>query len=242
MGQTADELRQEVDSKRDDASQKIEQLEQMVTGAADQVKTQVSDAVDQAKAQVKQTFDWRHQVEEKPLVALGAAFIGGVVLGGVLGGDDGHQEQRQYGAGYYGAQSGDPNATRFQYQYQPPAYAGQSAGVMGALRGAAKKAGLDQTIANMSDNLFSTISERIKQVADDAFPGMGAKMSNAMPGGGSQQSGSFATSGMGSSSSVGSSTGSGFSGSSGAGLSGSGSTGLGPSTTYRSGDLGGTTS
>jgi len=173
MGQTADELRQEIDQKRDNASQKIDQIEQLVTGAADQVKDQVSQAkeqVTQAKEQIKQTFDWRHQVEEKPLVALGAAFIGGIVLGGITGGGDDRGSHQHH---YYGQQPQGNGSSQHTVNYGQAAATG---GVVAAVRGAAKKAGLDDTIANMADGLMATFSDRIKQIADDAFPGLADKL------------------------------------------------------------------
>src|SRR5688572_29895174 len=52
--------------KRDDASQKIGQIENQVMSKAPEIETKVSDKVKQVTAQV----DWRHQVEERPLLAV----------------------------------------------------------------------------------------------------------------------------------------------------------------------------
>jgi len=196
MGQTADELRQEIESKRDDASQKIDQLEQLVTGAADQVRSQVDQTKEQVKAQVEQTkeqvkqvFDWRHQVEEKPLVALGAAFIGGIVLAGMTGGNGN-------GGGHHVSHpqsDGSLHSTNYGQQ------AAAGAGLMGVVRAAATRAGLDSTITNMADSLMGTLSERVKTIADDAFPGLADKLQQATGGqssSSSQSSGSQSSSGQ----------------------------------------------
>lgn len=167
MGETADQLRQEIESKRQDASEKIDQIEQKVTGAADQVRGQVD--------QVMQTFDWRKQVDEKPLVALGTAFIGGIVLGSVLGGDDDDRRDTSKRGGY--------SFNTVQYGQQGSAGAGAAAGaglgVMAAVRNAAKNTGFEDTLNNMTSSLMSTLTERIKDVAEQTFPGMAGKLENA---------------------------------------------------------------
>jgi hypothetical protein len=167
MGESADQLREEIEMKRQDASGKIEQIEQKVTDTADQVRGQVD--------QVKQTFDWRKQVNERPLAALGAAFIGGIVLSSILGEDDDDRDRRRDRGRYsfdtvqYGEQGSTPSVA--------PAVAGL--GVMGAVRKAAKTSGLEDTLNNMTSSFMSTVAERAKEVADRNFPGMADKLDNA---------------------------------------------------------------
>lgn len=176
MGQTADELRQEIDTKRDMAAEKIDQLEQKVTGAAEQVKGQVAGAADQVKEQVKQTVDWRHQVEERPLVALGAALAGGFVLGGMLGGNDDrsrHDDTRHKEAPITPARGGSSSMSS-------GIMAGAAgSGLMGTVREAAKNTGLEDTLNNLTTSLMSTLSDRVKEIADQIVPGMGEKLQNA---------------------------------------------------------------
>jgi hypothetical protein len=168
MGDAADQLRQEIDAKRQDATDKIEQLEQKVTGMADQVQGQV----EQVRDQVMQTFDWRKQVDERPLVALGAAFIGGVVLSSVLSGDD-----DRHGSGSAPRYSG--NTVQYGMRGSGGASAGAGMGIMASVRNAAKSTGFEDTLNNMTTSLMSTLTERIKEVADQTFPGMGEKLQNA---------------------------------------------------------------
>jgi hypothetical protein len=144
MGETTDELRQAVDNKRDDAAQKIDQIEQRVGETANHMK---------------ESLDWRRQVEEKPLVAVGAAFFGGMMLGGVLGGGNGHDQQPK----------------------QPPQWqsAAAGAGLGGAIRKAAKSSGLEDSFNEMTSNLFSTISDRMKQMTSEKFPSLAGDSSKS---------------------------------------------------------------
>jgi len=199
MGETADDVRQEIDNKRQDATDKIEQLEQKVTGAADQVmqtkeqvkeqvvqtKEQVVDSVMQAKDQVMQ-FDWRQQVDQKPLVALGAAFIGGIVLCGITGGDDDRDRYRTRVTPSYGSTSTYGAGSNYPAIGEPGSAAGSGGGgLMASIRNAAKNSGFEDTINGMASSFMSTLSDRIKQVANDTFPGMADKL----PGGNTQGDG-----------------------------------------------------
>jgi ElaB/YqjD/DUF883 family membrane-anchored ribosome-binding protein len=163
MGETADQLRQEVDQKRDDAADKIDQIQAKVEGATQQVK----DTVDDAKQQVKDTFDLRKQIEEKPLLALGAALAGGFILGGVLG-DNGHDDRR------YPRYDQGPR----QMPNRPPA----SLGMMDNVRKAAKSTGLEDTLNSMVSSFMGNLGERVKAIGEEAFPGL-----MAQTGGGNQQ-------------------------------------------------------
>jgi hypothetical protein len=276
MGQTADELRQEIEAKRQDASDKIEQLEQKVTGATDQVmqtkdqiletkdqvkdqvmevKDQVVESVAQAKDQVKEQvtqFDWRKQVDEKPLVALGAAFIGGVVLSSVLSDDDG--DTRRYRSGIapsYGSHSWAGNQASYGSASTygvGPSYpsigdsgsaarnGGSGMGLMGSIRKAARTSGFEDTVNNMTSSFMSTMTDRLRQMADEAFPGMGEKLQNVIEGmtgesdgsGSPGSTGGSSTSGSGSQASAGMGSGQGSTlGTSGFGTAASGSTGAG---------------
>jgi ElaB/YqjD/DUF883 family membrane-anchored ribosome-binding protein len=105
---SADSLRHRT-QKRDDASQKIDQIENQVMSKAQEIETKVSDKVKQVKAQV----DWRHQVAERPLLAVGAALVGGMLLGGITGKGDHHaSSQPSGGAQISHDSSGVTNAVR----------------------------------------------------------------------------------------------------------------------------------
>lgn len=145
MGQTADQLRQEVDQKREEASSKIEQIEQHVADTAQQVK---------------QSLDWRHQVEEKPLVALGAALLGGVLLGGVIGGGDKGSSHGGNGSGGSGSDSG---------------------GITNAIRNAAKSSGIEETVQHFAGAALGALGDRLREVTEQSFPGIIDKIQGGSP-------------------------------------------------------------
>ena len=173
MGQTADQLRQEIDAKREDAASKIDQIEARVTDTAQQAKETVDqtvqnalgtvtktvdharDAVSGTVDQVKQAIDLKKMAEERPLLALGAALVGGFLLGGLTGGDDRHRsgsggQQDQYG--------GNGGST------------GHQGGRASGLRGAAQQSGLDETIAVIGGTLMGMVSERLRSTVKESFP------------------------------------------------------------------------
>jgi len=182
MGETADQLRQEVDQKREDAAQKIDQIQAKVEGATQQVK----ETVDDAKQQVKDTFDLRKQIDEKPLLALGAALAGGFILGGVLG--DGDHDDRPYPRYDEGSR---------QMPYRPPS---SSSGVMDGVRKAARNAGLDETLNTMVASFMGSLGARVKAIGEEAFPGLLSQSQSQQQDGGRQQSWSRDTAGTSSSS------------------------------------------
>jgi ElaB/YqjD/DUF883 family membrane-anchored ribosome-binding protein len=164
MGESADQIRQELDQKRADASRKIEQLEDQVTHTAEEVKQNV-----------QETVDLRHQIEQRPLIALGTAFVGGFLLGGILGGDDDKKRQGYYGYG---------NASSYQYQGNDQGsrqqHQGESGGsISGGLKKAAKDSGLESTITNAAAAAMATASDRLKSTIDQSFPGFASKYDTA---------------------------------------------------------------
>jgi len=88
VGQTADQLREEIAAKREDAAAKIDRIEAKVQQIPQIARETVDASVWQARAsvgeqvnQMAQKFDLRQQVQERPLFALGAALAGGWLLG-----------------------------------------------------------------------------------------------------------------------------------------------------------------
>jgi hypothetical protein len=153
MGQTADQLRDEVDQAREAATQKIEDIEEKVTNAAEQVKEQ---------------FDWRRQVDNHPLTAVGAALVGGMVLGGLTGGGDHHDGHDH---GYSSSQS---SGARYQSVQHNESHSGIS-GMTDAIRSAAKSSGFDDAIHHVADAALGTLGERIRHYADEMLSGSSSK-------------------------------------------------------------------
>jgi ElaB/YqjD/DUF883 family membrane-anchored ribosome-binding protein len=164
MGESTDQLRQEVDQKRDDASQKIEQIEQQVMQTAQQMEEKVSttarqiedkvmdtrqqieDKVTGTVQQMKDKIDWRGQVEDRPLVAVGVALLGGAVLAGVLKGGD--NESHHGGASASGS------------------------GVGNAIRRAARDSGFEDTIQEFANAAFTNIGNQVRGMAERSLPGV----------------------------------------------------------------------
>jgi len=195
MGSTADDIREQVDANRSSAEDKINKIEQQVTGQAQALQEKVSGAgemiqekVADTAQQVKEQFDWRKQVNDRPLVAVGAAMIGGMLLGKMTGSGG--------GGGHHA-----PDV--------PHNGAGMMAGggmIAGALQNAMQKSGLSDQLETTMHDLFSTVTSRMKEMTKD-MPGMSS--------GGSQSDSGSSASGSGSSGSGSSSSGSSGSGSSG---------------------------
>jgi len=174
MGQSSDQIRQEIDQKRADAGDKIDQLQNQVQGTTEQVRDQVQESVeqvvDQVKGtvddtvqQVKQSVDFHKQVEERPLVMLGAALLGGFLLGGMTGGSGGGNHQHQ--TGHASMSSHD------QGFMQGSAASG--------IRTALHKSGLEETISSAAAALMGSVTDQLKDTLDRNFPGFADKMQTA---------------------------------------------------------------
>lgn len=173
MGQSADQLRQEIEQKREDAAQKIEQIESRVTDTVQLARTTVDDTVMKARDTVEETVqkakesvDFRRQIEEKPLLALGAALLGGFALGGMLGGDKGSHR-----SGYRATHIEDStraNEASMGSQSQ--------SGLRGNIQQAARSSGLEDMLANGTTALMTSLTERLKATLDETFPGFSEKL------------------------------------------------------------------
>jgi len=144
VGKSASEISQELEQTRSDATEKIEKIEQQVTQSAESVK---------------ESLDWRHQVEQRPLIALGTAFIGGLMLGELTNGDQ-HEAPRY--------SSNGNGASRSSYESREKSSQG---GVTGAVRHAAQASGAEDAISSAAAALLSTAGQRIKDVIDETYPG-----------------------------------------------------------------------
>jgi ElaB/YqjD/DUF883 family membrane-anchored ribosome-binding protein len=176
VGQSADQIRREIDQSRDDAAAKIDQLQAQVQDTAqgvkdtaqetvDKVVDDVKATVDDTVAAVKQNLDLRQQIEQRPLVALGVAFVGGFLLGGVTGND--HHDHRSSGG----------------YGYAPSR---KSNGIVNqGLRSAVQKTGLEDTIANAAAALIGSVTDQAKSTIDQRFPGFADKMQSVQSSSGS---------------------------------------------------------
>lgn len=174
MGQSSDELRQEIDHHREDAAQKIDQLQSQVQGTtedlrhqaqetAGEVREQVMGTVDDTMQSVKENIHIEEQIQERPLVALGAALIGGFVLGGMLGGGGGNQHRSSSSSSHDYSGSSSSNG----------------GGMSDTLQSALKRSGLEETFSNAAAALMGSITQQVEQTIDRNVPGFSRKMNEA---------------------------------------------------------------
>lgn len=183
MGKSSDQLREEIDQQRDDAGAKIDHLQAQVEGQIEHTREQVTDTAeqvrDEATAMVTDTVDSVKQsiddldieryVQERPLASVGAALLGGFLLGAVLGGDD-HRHRQQGG---YRAETGMSGGQR--HDDGGP----DLSGMMHGIRSAAKKSGLEDTVSNAAAAMMGSVTEQIKGMLDQSFPGFSEKLDTA---------------------------------------------------------------
>lgn len=185
MDKSSDQLREEIDAQRSDAGAKIDNLQtqlqtqvedtrQQVTDTAthvrDEAQAMVTDTVDSVK-QTIEGFDIEKTVQERPLVAVGAAMLGGFVLGAMLGGGD--NGSRQYSGNYSTGSDTTGGGSSIS-------------GLGNSMRSAAQKSGLEDTISNAGAAIMGSLTDQLKGMLDSSFPGFSDKLGTA-----EQQSGSF---------------------------------------------------
>jgi uncharacterized protein YjbJ (UPF0337 family) len=181
MGESTNQIRQEIDQSRQSAADKIDQLQDQVTGTADQLRVNVQDSAEQLRDQVsgavddtiqtvKENIDIRQAIEQRPLLALGAALISGFVLGSLTGGDDGHQTNSQGATSFTSSRTGS---------------SGSSLG--SGLRSAIQKTGIEDTLSSAAAAFIGSLGDQLKDTLDRNMPGFADKMQSAQ-----QTPGSFA--------------------------------------------------
>ncbi|CAN5865462.1 hypothetical protein BH20CHL4_BH20CHL4_11530 [soil metagenome] len=102
-------------------------------------------------------LDWRRQVEARPLLSVGAAFIGGVILGGVTSGND----DREASCYQY-----DPS--RSQYH---PGERRTDRSLASAVRSAVRASGVEETLSSAVAAALTIAGQRVKEVIDEWYPG-----------------------------------------------------------------------
>lgn len=186
MGQSSDELRQEIDQRRHNAEQKINDLQGQVQGTAEDLRMQaqgtaaelqgqVQDTATELRGQVqgtvedtidtvKENVDFDQFVQERPLVSLGAALIGGFVLGGMLNNSGGGgSSQHRSGDGSYSSNDGSSSG----------------GGMSDTLRSAYKSSGLEETFNSAAAAMMGSVTDQLKQTMDKNMPGFAQRMHTA---------------------------------------------------------------
>lgn len=177
MGQSSDQLRQEIDQHRQDAERKINDLQGQVQGTAEDlraqargtaedVREQVQGTVEETVHKVTENVDFEQFIQERPLVSLGAALVGGFVLGGLLGDGDGGGSSRAHD--YTGERGGIASHS---------SSGGSSLGH--SVRKMIRETGLEDTFNNAAAAMMGTVTEQLKQTMDRNMPGFATKMDEA---------------------------------------------------------------
>jgi len=97
-------------------------------------------------------------------MAAGAAMVGGMILGGLLGGGNSHAHESQYQSG---------SADRNDYRFDSGSH---GSGVSGAIRNAAKASGFEETVQHVATAALSTFGDRLRDAAEHNLPGLAEKM------------------------------------------------------------------
>ena len=80
-------MRQEIDTTRSAMADKLEALEDKVMNTVQSAQDTVKDSLQSAKdtvASVKQTFDLKHQIEQRPWTMVGGCFLAGLAVGHLM--------------------------------------------------------------------------------------------------------------------------------------------------------------
>lgn len=180
MGKSADQISQEIDQQRADAGDKIDHLQEQLQGTANDMQQQVQDTAEHLRGQAEgmvndavesvQQFDFHQHVQDRPLVSVGAALLGGFLLGSMMEGDDSQRRSDRYYSG--GETSGGGQHS--------------GGGIASGIRSAAQKSGLEDTLSNAAAALMGSLTEQVKGTLDQRMPGYAEKMDTAQ-----QKSGSF---------------------------------------------------
>jgi ElaB/YqjD/DUF883 family membrane-anchored ribosome-binding protein len=85
--QNSAEMRHDIDATRSAMADKMEALEDKVMNTVQSAQDTVTDSIQSAKdtvASVKQTFDLKHQIEQRPWTMVGGCFLAGLVVGHLM--------------------------------------------------------------------------------------------------------------------------------------------------------------
>jgi hypothetical protein len=175
MGQTASELRRELDHKRDELTRDVDKIQE----------------------KVKSTFDLKGQVEQNPLPSVGLALAGGFLLGMMTGG----KKEPDHGRGGYSYASGShPSSSYGGYQpniysyspstqstYNPSSYGQQGAqsgggmmhtvaeGFKDSFRKGTGGSTIDDTVSAVTAALTAILVDKAKEMFDKNLPGFAAR-------------------------------------------------------------------
>jgi hypothetical protein len=162
METSTDEIRRELDQKRDALTRDVERLE----------------------AKVKNTFDLGNQISERPLLSVGLAVVGGVILGRM--GSPGPSRAMTTSSYAHGHRTGGGAITPYGSAWsngnsaeQPGAAPGiveqVRAGFQGSVKQGVHSGGVDLVLANVTAALTALLVDKAKELLDQNLPGFAAQ-------------------------------------------------------------------
>jgi len=146
MGQTADQIKQEIDQQRETLGSNLQELE----------------------TKVKDTVDWRTQFEQRPMAGVGLAFGAGFLLSVLLpSGDNKSSSNSRYDSSNYRVQD-----ESYQYQpsyaaasYQPSSQSSQSKPKSPEMNE------ITETVENIRGAVMGLAATRLRSFLAEAVPG-----------------------------------------------------------------------
>jgi len=150
MGQTADQIKQEIDQQREMLGSNLQQLQ----------------------TKVKETVDWRTQFEQRPMAGVGLAFGAGFLLSVLMpsGGDSKSSSSSRYDSSNYRVQD-----ESYQYQpsyaaasYQPSSQSSQSSQ---SKPKTPEMNEITETIENIRGAVMGLAATRLRSFLAEAVPG-----------------------------------------------------------------------
>jgi hypothetical protein len=163
MAQSTEEIRRELDAKRDALTRDVERLE----------------------TKVRSTFDLSHQIEERPLLSVGLAMLGGFIIGRMGGGGPAEAERppATYSQGHFTSGMGvytGPAWSGQSHQFQPeasgPGFVDHvKAGVQESFRRGTQGGSLESVVTNISAALTALLVDKAKEMLDDNLPGFASR-------------------------------------------------------------------
>jgi hypothetical protein len=149
MGQTADQIKQEIDQQREMLGTNLQQLE----------------------TKVKDTMDWRTQFEQRPMAGIGLAFGAGFLLSVLI--PSGDSNSSSSGSGYR-YDSSNYRVQDESYQYQP-SYAAASYQPSSQPKQSKPKSPemneITETIENIRGAVMGLAATRLRSFLAEAVPG-----------------------------------------------------------------------
>jgi hypothetical protein len=148
VGQTADQIKQEIDEQREQLGSNLATLE----------------------TKVKETVDWRTQFEQRPMAGIGLAFGAGFLLSVLMpSGDDGNKSSgTRYDTSNYRVQD---EAYQYQPSYAAASYQPQAQSRQPSKPKSPEMNEISETVENIRGAVMGLAAARLRSFLAEAVPG-----------------------------------------------------------------------